>query len=243
MHISRIKSCILFTSCLPWALSAGGSLWLFVSYTHTVSYGLFSCQWKTGNFFLTHPFASHNVVFVSFWQFIQTSALWEWQAISQTTERVAAKGNKPGPTLRFSPGWFTSSRDSVSHVLIKISKVVILHLPWLSGATIQTTYTKRPHFLSHEMLKSPSPKKLLVLLDFRAPARRSFRYPPQSTFSDSQRSNPNKADNSCIGINAVGWEGSCLLLWFNSLPVGWQQERFFNCMHKWSLSLKRSFSL
>lgn len=162
MHISRIKSCILFTSCLPWALSAGGSLWLLVSYIHmSHMFFLFSCQWKTAFFFLTHPFASHNVVFVSFWQFIQTSALWEWQAISQTTERVAAKGNKPGPTLRFSPGWFTSSRDSVSHVLIKISKVVILHLPWLSGATIQTTYTKRPHFLSHEMLKSPPQKNCL----------------------------------------------------------------------------------
>lgn len=85
---------------------------------------------KDGHFFfLTHPFTSHNVVFVSFWQFIQTSALWEWQAISQATERVAAKGNKPGPTLRSSPGWLTSSRDSISHVLIKISKVVTLHLP------------------------------------------------------------------------------------------------------------------
>lgn len=126
---------------------------------------LLSCQRKTGNFFLTHPSASHNVVFVSSWQFVQTSALWEWQAISQTTERVAAKGNKPGPTLRFSPGWFTSSRDSVSHVLIKISKVVILHLPWLSGATIQTTYTKRPRFLSHEMPESP-PQKTACLFGF-----------------------------------------------------------------------------
>lgn len=60
-----------------------------------------------------------------------------------------------GPTLRVSPGWLASSRDRISHVLIKISKVVTLHLPWLSGATIQTTYTKRPHFFSHEHLLLP----------------------------------------------------------------------------------------
>lgn len=81
-----------------------------------------SCERKDGQyFFFTHPSTSHNVVFVSFWQFRQTSALREWQAISQTTKRVAAKGNKLGPTLRFSPGRLTSSGDSVSHVLIKIS--------------------------------------------------------------------------------------------------------------------------
>lgn len=127
-HLEGGKSCIFVASCLDL-----GIVLLLLSYMQPVTFRLCFLvderRERRAFFFLTHPFTSHNVVFVSFWQFIQTSALWEWQAISQTTERVAAKGNKPGPTLRFSPGWLTSSRDSISHVLIKISKVVTLHLP------------------------------------------------------------------------------------------------------------------
>lgn len=77
VHVSQIKRYFYIT----WTLAAGG----------------YACSHLDGSFFfLTHPSTSHNVVFVSFWQFIQTSALWEWQAISQTTERAAAKGNKLG---------------------------------------------------------------------------------------------------------------------------------------------------
>lgn len=136
---------------------------------HTVSFSLSAfLLTKDGQFFffLTLPSTSHNVVFVSFWQFIQTSALWEWQAISQTTERVAAKGNKPGPTLRLSPGWLTSSRDSVSHVLIKISKVVTLHLPPVIRRYNPNHLHKKTTFPLSRKCRNLLPKKTACLFRF-----------------------------------------------------------------------------